>query len=151
VIRQAASQQIMLSFIKFSPELTIMRCSKLSVHHGVYYLFHISWQGCTGAIVNGSLVDAIVCCMACLKNVQRSSHVTLGELDQSFFAVPSQIAAEESTSEMSIAAIALQEDVPTHPSLSITWFNRSSTWSSSRGLNRNRVHLDCMAGIILLT
>lgn len=39
----------------------------------------------------------------------------------------------------------------TYPSALITCFSLSATWIASRGANRNRVHLDCSAGIILFT
>lgn len=38
-----------------------------------------------------------------------------------------------------------------YPSVWITWLRRSATLTSSRGAKRNRVHLDCSAGIILFT
>lgn len=39
----------------------------------------------------------------------------------------------------------------TYPSDLITCFSLSVTWTASRGAKRNRVHLDCKAGIILFT
>jgi hypothetical protein len=38
-----------------------------------------------------------------------------------------------------------------HPSASMTCLSRSPTCIGSRGANRNRVHRDCSAGIILFT
>jgi hypothetical protein len=77
--------------------LTFVRCPKLVSQHALHHALHVLGVRVPRTIVDGRLVDLVVRRVASLEDVERSSHVTLGELEEGLFPVVRQLDPDHAT------------------------------------------------------
>jgi hypothetical protein len=77
--------------------LTFVRRPKLVPQHALYNALHVLGVRVTRTIVDGRLVDLVVRRVASLEDVERSSHVTLGEFEEGLFPIVRQLDPEGAT------------------------------------------------------
>lgn len=64
---------------------TLVSCGEFLLHHRLEGHFNVAWVWMTCAIVHAIFVDDIVGCVACLKDIESTAHIALGQLQDGLF------------------------------------------------------------------